>query len=606
MGELVHAMLLVLGAWLAVVLLCSGLGLLLRRACGLQVQGLEACLESFWLGWALVVLCLQIWHLFLPIGAGAWAVLAAGSACGWAWNAAAFRRFKPGESPWGWPILAAWLVFCALLANRAIGPPENVDAGIYYLNAIRWNVQYPVVPGLGNLHSFLALNSSHFLYAALLDAGPFAYRSAHAANGVFMAVLVAQILLSAGRLLSPAGEARPLDLFLVLLLPLALRWADSRFWISSPAPDLPVFVLGIVCAARLLDLLALPADDTRGLDGALVACGLLLTLGVTLKLSFAVFTAAGVALSVGVWWRRRRRGGGSPFRKVLLPLGLGMGLLVLPWMARGVYLSGYPLYPSTLGGLPVAWRMPEALAQGIQESIVHWARQPGVEAAQRLPGWGWLGPWSHLVLEKKIFEVDLPLVLCAGACLAAAGWRIATAGSMRGLRAPWSFLLVPLASLVFWFLTAPDTRFAGASFWVLGAGALVLALQECELLTSAGLQRTVLAAALILVLWPVKYFPWKKWNGPGEDAGFHPPPPPGCFMRARGEGAGGAGVPGPSADRRKPHLKEAVTRSGLKVFVPAEGGQCWEAPLPCSPGIDPRLRLRREGDLSQGFLATPP
>ena len=42
----------------------------------------------------------------------------------------------------------------------------------------------------------------------------------------------------------------------------------------------------------------------------------------------------------------------------------------------------------------------------------------------------------------------------------------------------WFFLLPSVASLVFWFMTAPDPRFAGASFWVLGAGAVTLAAQE--------------------------------------------------------------------------------------------------------------------------------
>lgn len=58
--------------------------------------------------------------------------------------------------------------------------------------------------------------------------------------------------------------------------------------------------------------------------------------------------------------------------------------------------------------------------------------------------------------------------------------------------------------------------------------------------------------------------------------------------------------------RRLVRLPEAKvelrqTASGLGVTVPAETNQCWDAPLPCSPYLDPSLRLRHAGSMKDGF-----
>jgi hypothetical protein len=51
----------------------------------------------------------------------------------------------------------------------------------------------------------------------------------------------------------------------------------------------------------------------------------------------------------------------------------------------------------------------------------------------------------------------------------------------KASRVQWLFLLPSVASLLFWFMTAPDLRFVGAPFWVLGAGAVTLTAQELDM-----------------------------------------------------------------------------------------------------------------------------
>ena len=66
------------------------------------------------------------------------------------------------------------------------------------------------------------------------------------------------------------------------------------------------------------------------------------------------------------------------------------------------------------------------------------------------------------------------------------------------------------------------------------------------------------------------------YQGLGEDHGFHAAP--------------------------RSELQSFITRSGLRLYVPQEGDQCWDAPLPCTPYPNADLRLRRQGDLGSGFL----
>ncbi len=70
-----------------------------------------------------------------------------------------------------------------------------------------------------------------------------------------------------------------------------------------------------------------------------------------------------------------------------------------------------------------------------------------------------------------------------------------------------------------------------------------------------------------------------RWTGPGADGGFHPLPP---------------------AD-----VQMFTTTSGLVVYTPRAGDQCWDAPLPCTPYPDAALCLRQAQMLPYGFMRCP-
>jgi len=576
MFDLVTAMAAIGGTWLVVIPTLTGAGLVLRRAFGLRPRHSGDVFGAFWTGWALVLAFLPLWHLGFRVNWEAALLVAVLGAAGLAWNRAdlwaLFRRSLPPYAMWYGLVALAAVWF----SNLALDAPWDYDAGLYHLPSVEWASAYPAVPGLGNLHARLARNSSYFLFAALLDFGPWAGRYTHLIGGVVLLPLIAQTALS-GFKLALKPPARWLShLLVVAVLPMVVYLLRGS-QLSSLSTDLPVFVLGVVVAARLLDLLEDRDGDARARGYSVFVIAALAVVGTAIKLSFLAFGGAAALIAVAVWWRQT--GGVDGHRRAgVLAWIAGFGLLAaVAWMAHGVILSGYIAYPSTVGSLPVDWRMLPEHVHDEASWIRAYGRLPGEDWETVLADWSWLDPWF-----RDLVRQPYPIVLPVGLLVAAIG--ALALGTMAGRRAgqreppptPGAARLVilpPVASLVYWFFSAPHVRFVGASLWVLGASVGLLALDRLGV-------RRGLAAALVIG-WAVALSAFSiatqgtRWQEAGPDHGFHPIPPV--------------------------ELREIETDSGVRLYTPVADDRCWDAPLPCTPQRLPDLRLRTDGDLRDGF-----
>ncbi len=564
------AQLLIIGAWLGLALVFTGVGAMFRRAGGSATDSADAWWEAFWSGWICTLFGLQVWHCWLRIDARALLATAAVGALGFAVS---------GRAPWaalargarsGWPLLVAAAVLVVWLSNRALGGPRNGDSGLYHIPTVRWLTEYPIVPGLGNLHGRLAFNQSYFLYVALLDVGPFTHRPAHLANGLLLAVLFARVLLGLSRLLRVRQPCRPVDLFYALCLPPAMILAFN-INLTSPSPDFPVFVLGLVLSGQLIALLgeSFARMNVRLWEIMLLAAG-----GTTVKLSFAPLGVAVALLAAAAWLRRAWPSPHRAWQVMAIAVFLAASGIV-PWMVRGIILSGYPAYPSTFGGAPVEWRVPPEAVIAEADFINPWK-------AVRAPWWRasldlrWLGTWLRSLgwIERGVL---LPLAIAAGAWLwgaVGAGWRLLRAGDTRGgrKRISTAILLPPLAAIGACFIMAPRPRFAGAAFWLLAIESAGLAFGRALCAARRGVRFAAGVACLSLAGLP--FFEGQPAWLPLRDFG---------------------GLP-------LPRVRPVQLDSGLVVQFAGETMSCWNAPLPCTPYANQALRLRRPGDLASGFV----
>lgn len=565
-------MLSVLTTWTVLGLIFIGMGLLVRRALGLPLRTSNDVLRCFWIGWACAILVLQLWHLGRSTGWGVSLLLALIGGAGLIQSRKELIALIPRAGP-AHLLRGALVMLVALyLANLATDTIRNYDTGLYHMQSVRWAASYPLVRGLGNLHGLLAYNSSYFLYAGMLEGGPWPDASQHVANGLLLLVLLLQVGAAGARLLSRMSAPALQDVFAVVLLTPAVRQLRD---VTSLSNDTAVFVLGAVISIELAAVLSgTKSRDETGFSQALILT--LAAVGVTVKLSLMFLALPAVAIILGEACVR----GGWRSRGVVLGTALG-ALALVTWVGRGILISGYPVYPLTFGACPVEWRVPLEVPIHDTIWIKSWPREPGGDPARVLADWRWLRPWASDVLHEPRKSV---LVILPG-MLAALFGSLALVRFLRGrcrvLPVDW-LVVPPVVAMVLWFFSAPDPRHAAGSFWFLAAACVVLAVARLADSQARALARLVASGSVLSAMACILWF------------GFQSHPYDHRLV-VKADGRHGLS-PAPRVG-----LRPFITDSGLVVNVPLEGNQCWGA-LACAPNPSSKLRLRRRGELASGFV----
>jgi hypothetical protein len=286
---------------------------------------------------------------------------------------------------------------------------------------------------------------------------------------------------------------------------------------------------------------------------------------VTVKLSGAAFAAACFILTMYYALRFRIQ----PF-SVLLRLLVLACLFAAIHVGRNILLSGAPLFPSAVGGLwALFWAIPQSIAQFETALIYSWARTPGI-ANLTTNNWNaleWVRSWlTHQPLSWQLTFVLASVSSFLNLC-------ILLSSKKRTQNIQFYFLYLPILSgYIFWFFTAPDIRFLGA------VNVLYLALSLCLVAQSLSLtsvhekiERLRCRWVLVIRLAPflgifVFVLMLIRWTvlQPVSLVGWQPIP--------------------------QSQTKTIATAWGLKVNVPQEGAQCWNAPKPCTSTVYGSLR----------------
>lgn len=544
--------------WLEATLVSFAFGCatlaVLRRAIG-ALPGTTETSVTCLVGMAAVMSLTSIVSLFVPIAAGANAALLPASVAlvvalrhERARALAGLANLRPAQ------LLAAAIVVLAVL-ERATTEATNYDTGYYHAQSVRWLQSFAAVPGLGNLHANLAFNSGWFVVEALFGAAvaPWGTTLVLAAwCSACTAFFLLRRLFEAGR-----ADADTTALAGALLLPVGFLLMTK--WYSSPSPDLPSALLAWVAVLVALRL----ADGGRLLEpsAAAVAVVVLSTCAVVVKLSAAPVALLPLLLiRLNLFTRPR----------YAAALAATVAAIVLPFCARNLVLSGDFIYP-----LPFVdpfwfdWQMPEDNVVRITALVLSWARQPHRPPLEVLGGSPavWLGDWIvHMRLSAKVF---LLTTLCLGLWHLPRVWR---RWRHDGLRQSDAVYGTVFAGVGYWFLMAPDPRFAWPFLPL--AAALLVARTVRPLAT----RRARVLQALVLAFLVQQF------------VRIYVPPPSLADLQNR-------------LWRPLPYPRVAtrpVAIGGGAVLVPLKGNQCWDEPLPCAPAAAAGLELRGPS-LADGF-----
>lgn len=555
--------------WALCASVLIGIGSLLLR--GLDVDFF--LFDSFWAGLCVTIATAQIYQVFRPIDAIITTLLFAVGVLGILLNRTVFIHIILRSSDAAfWPRVAC-IASLIVIAVRCSGPIVHYDTGFYGAMAVRWFVTYPLVPGLTNLLGQLGLNSNVFLGVALLNQGPWHDAGFHLFVGLLLCALVMRVVASVSNVFFSGNES-PLDYFIWLFAIPGTVWALNGE-LGGTNTDLPTTIVSIAGMIFLFSALQennYPDRAKRHIESLLLVSLMLFTLAVTFKISSLALGGIGWAvatiqlLSQDISTKRKRH-------LVTAALILS-GSIVIPWICRGVILSGYPFFPSSAFALPVDWRVPREIANGLVQFNRSWARIPHADFAET-EGSKWLRPWFSTAIRNRVNFI-IPLIVSLAGLI-----QLLSRKEKENLF--WLKVLIPsLGGLLFWFALAPAFRFGESAIWITAACLGAITFQRIlPNMTNVG-RLAILLGLLVIGVWCS--YPRTLWR-----VNFQP------SLNVRGF------RPLPIA-KSVPHLLS----SGLTVNVPVDTNQCWSMTVPCSPYFSDNLRLRRGTSLRWGFEVDGP
>ena len=129
-------------------------------------------------------------------------------------------------------------------ALRVIKISTNYDTAAYHLQVIRWLNEYPIIPGVGNIHSHLAYNQSYFGFLSLLQFFPY-FPKGFEVGALIIFMLMLFFLMERGKKIS--GWLASVAFFLYLIS----HSAGSTLF--SPTPDLAFGFIEILIFVLMID-----------------------------------------------------------------------------------------------------------------------------------------------------------------------------------------------------------------------------------------------------------------------------------------------------------------------------------------------------------------
>lgn len=451
-----------------------------------------------------------------------------------------------GKLSWG--LLGICLFFLMVVTASEIGIS---DSRLYHSQNIQWIRNYGLVPGLGNFVGQFGFNTMFFPVSALftLDVG-FSGQNIliYPLNILALSMLLLQLVRGISNKKDDSNTFR----FLFYCLCLAFSILLLFKYANSPSPDAPVAIV------MIFSFLFLERCELKLNSKNLFALSLLLFITMTFKLS-VVFLGLFI---IAVLWHS------FSLKKLSGVFALGT-LVLIPFLIRNYYLSGYLIFPfPAIDLFDVDWKIPYETAAAYKSVVESWAKIPQLHYSkvEALSFLEWFRIWfSNADLLNKLI-----LIFAASSIMLFIPWRKKDSRSYLILH------LIIWANLSFWFLTAPDPRFAMGSLILAVSlfGAFLMSKLFSILKLSQIIKPLLLSGLLCMNLFYYRTYVSKLFIHPSS------------FLI--------------SESFPKVDLKTSEKTPNF-VYKIANGKQkCGNAPLPCAPFEREGITLRT-GEFKDGF-----
>lgn len=227
-----------------------------------------------------------------------------------------------------------------LILAQCASVPYIIDNESYYIQTIKWINEYGFVKGLANLHIFLAQTSGWHIAQSVFSFS-FLYPNFNDLSGFFL--LLGNI--NAFTHLNTYFKNKERNHLIIGLLPLGNIFFFS--FISTPSPDLPIYILSLILFFKFIENYKNLNIETFNL--------------IAIFVFFAVFiktTSIILALIPLILLVKHYR---ILFPKIATSVGIGALVLFL-FLIKNTIISGYPLFPVLANPFSFDFQMPAAMA----------------------------------------------------------------------------------------------------------------------------------------------------------------------------------------------------------------------------------------------------
>lgn len=384
--------------------------------------------EIIMAGIVAVTVYAQIWSLFAGVSYNAVTVLCficvVISVCCRDVLKQSFWKIRDGMT---WRKAVWYLILILLFAFGTSHGYMHYDSDLYHAQAIHWIESFGIVPGLGNLHSRLAYNSSSFALTALYSFAFVNGQSYHVCAG-FISLILAKVCFENARPMAGWNRLKVSDFVrvaalvyvfgifgemvspesdyfaLITLLYIFIRWIDRLEAEGIKAETKGIASEDIKADGRTADAGSSSAEVFAGLS-------MLAVWAVTVKLSVAVILL--FAIYPIVLFIKEKRAG-----KIIRYL-VCAAVIALPYLIRNIMISGWLLYPSTAIDICSAdWKIPKgAAAYDAREIMIYGRGYTDAASASGIKTWEWLPHWfeslgmtDRILVTASIVSVIILLV----------------------------------------------------------------------------------------------------------------------------------------------------------------------------------------------------
>jgi len=435
--------------WLYMMFTCYVIGFACVKAiCGNAAFQVRRKVDCLYAGIGAVTVYAQVFSIFWKVGLAANIVLLLVCfLCLFLFRkefCEQLHGFRLTITPLKLAAAAALFLLFAYGTSRGI---IHYDTGLYHAQSIRWIEEYGVVPGLGNLHSRLAYNSSSFCLSALYSMAFLGGRSFHCCAG-FLALLLAVVCVE-GFKRERFQRPRLSDMARIIGIYYLLNIFDEMI---SPASDYFMVLLTFFIVIRWLELLEEKEQSYLPYAMLCVLCVVV----VSVKLSGALILL--LVLKPAVMMIRQKQ-----VKDILRFLGMGL-LALVPFLVRNVILSGWLVYPFTSIDLfDFDFKIPKGMADYDAKEIQVWGRGYSDVSRYEDPVSSWLPEWaSGLDGVNRLF-----LALAVSGVVLLALFAVWALWKKRKDMADYLHVAGTLTvCFLFWLLTAPLIRYGCIFLWL--------------------------------------------------------------------------------------------------------------------------------------------